>query len=260
MWEGALYMIGKIRNSIHPKVSVVIPVMNERRTLVSVIKQVYRIHADTEVIVVVNGSTDGSLKLARQMGARVIAFDSPLGHDVGRSIGAAAAKGEMILFTDGDIVIPTSRLVPFIRALESGNVDIALNKYLGPIKKHKVGNVVLAKHALNAFLSKPKLKGASLTTIPHAMNRKALEAIGAENLAVPPKAQAIAACKGLIISPVQYIEVGKSNPRRRKGYRVDPLDKLILGDHLEAIHTLIHHTSPRGFSSDVSRMREMVRE
>jgi glycosyltransferase involved in cell wall biosynthesis len=189
-----MYMVVKIRNSIHPKVSVVIPVMNERRTLASVIKQVYRIHADTEVIVVVNGSTDGSLKLARQTGARVIAFDSPLGHDVGRSIGASAAKGEIILFTDGDIVIPTSRLVPFIRALESGEVDIALNKYLGPVKKHKVGNVILAKHALNAFLSKAKLKGASLTTIPHAMNRKALEAIGAENLAVPPKAQAIAAC------------------------------------------------------------------
>jgi glycosyltransferase involved in cell wall biosynthesis len=253
-------MLGKIRNSIHPKVSVVIPVMNERRTLATVIRQVSRVHAETEVIVVINGSTDGSLKLARQMGARVIKFDSALGHDVGRSIGASAAKGDIILFTDGDIVIPTSRLIPFIRALESGKVDIALNKYLGPVKKQRVGSVILAKHALNAFLSNNKLKGESLTTIPHAINRKALEAIGAENLAVPPKAQAIAACKGLNISPVQYIEVGKSNPRRRKGYRVDPLEKLILGDHLEAIHCLIQHTSPRGFCSDVSRMREMVRE
>src|SRR6202022_1091065 len=97
-----MYVVLKIRNSLQPKVSVVIPVMNERRTLASVIQQVHRIHADTEVIVVVNGSTDGSLKLAKRMGARVIAFDFPLGHDVGRSIGAAAAKGEIILFTDGD--------------------------------------------------------------------------------------------------------------------------------------------------------------
>jgi glycosyltransferase involved in cell wall biosynthesis len=255
-----MYVVLKIRNSIQPKVSVVIPVMNERRTLASVIQQVHRIHADTEVIVVVNGSTDGSLKLAKRMGARVIAFDFPLGHDVGRSIGAAAAKGEIILFTDGDIVIPTAQLVPFIDALESGKVDIALNKYLGPVKKHKVCKVILAKHALNALLSCTKLKGASLTTIPHAMNRKALESIGVENLAVPPKAQAIATCKGLNIRPVQYVEVGKNNPHRRKEFRVDPLKKLIVGDHLEAIHSLIEHTSPRGLYPDLGRLREMVRE
>ncbi|MDB5055786.1 MAG: glycosyl transferase family 2 [Bacilli bacterium] len=253
-------MVLKIHNSIQPKVSVVIPVMNERRTLESVIQQVHRIHAETEVIVVVNGSSDGSRKLAQQMGAHVIVFDFPLGHDVGRSIGASAAKGEIILFTDGDIVIPTSQLIPFIHAVESGKVDIALNKYLGPVKKQKVCNVVLAKHALNTLLSCAKLKGASLTTIPHAMNRKALESIGVENLAIPPKAQAIAACKGLNILPVQYVEVGKNNPRRRKEYRVDPLVKLIRGDHLEAIHSLIEHTGPRGFYPDLGRLREMVRE
>jgi glycosyltransferase involved in cell wall biosynthesis len=255
-----MYVIVKIKNSIQPKVSVVIPVMNERRTLAAVIQQVRRIHARTEVIVVVNGSTDGSLKLAEKMGARVIAIDFPLGHDVGRSIGAAAAKGEIILFTDGDIVIPTSQLVPFIRALESGKVDIALNKYLGPVKKQKVSKVVLAKHALNALLSSFKLKGASLTTIPHAINRKALESIGVENLAVPPKAYTIAICKGLKIRPVHYVEVGKNNPRKRKGFRVDPVAKLIVGDHLEAIHSLIELTSLRGFHPDSGRLKEMVRE
>lgn len=255
-----MYVIEKINNSIQPKVSVVIPVMNERRTLASVIQQVRRIHAKTEVIVVVNGSTDGSLKLAKEMGARVIVIDFPLGHDVGRSIGAAQAKGEIILFTDGDIVIPTSRLVPFIRTLEEGKADIALNKYIGPVKKRKVCQVVLAKHALNALLASYNLKGASLTTIPHAMNRKALESIGVENLAVPPKAQAIATCKGLTIHPVQYVEVGKNNPRRRKGFTVDPIEKLIVGDHLEAIHALIEHTSLRGFYPNSGRLREMVRE
>ena len=260
-------MASSIRKPIHnasePKVSVVIPVMNERRTLAAVIRQAHRVHAQTEVIVVANGSTDGSGKLAKRMGARVITYNFPLGHDVGRSIGAAAAKGDMILFTDGDIVIPTYRLVPFIHALEKGDVDVALNKYLGSVKKSNVHSVVLAKHALNTFIDSTRLKGASLTTIPHAINRKALEQIGVANLAVPPLAQAIAKYKNLKMQSVQFVEVGKSNPirrSRRKGLRMDPLERLIMGDHLEAIHWFIHQTSPRGIYSDLGRMRETVRE
>ncbi|MVO97950.1 glycosyltransferase family 2 protein [Paenibacillus lutrae] len=222
-------------NDPSPKVSVIIPVYNERRRLAAVIREAYRAHSSIEVIVVINGSTDGSRRLAEKMGARIISYADPLGHDVGRAVGARAALGDIVLFTDGDIVIPAGKLAAFIHAVESG-VDVAMNTYIGPSKRSAVHRVILAKHALTAFMQRPDLSGTSLTTIPHALSRRALDAIGTEVLAVPPKALAAAVRSGLLVKAVEYVAVGAKNPLRRKGAGRDPVGDLIVGDHLEALH------------------------
>lgn len=247
----------RIRNSNNPEVSVVIPLMNERRTIARVIANARKVHPQTEVIVVANGSRDGSDRVAKQMGARMITYKKALGHDVGRSIGAKAAKGNILLFLDGDIVFSSTSLKRLVHAVKNG-VDVALNKYNGTLAGKDVHSVVLSKYALNNMLSLPDLKGASLTAIPHALSRKALEKIGAENLAVPPKAQAIAANKGLVIKGVHFFEVGRTNPRKRKGPN-DPLKNLIIGDHLEAIQHLLDKTDRRGGMTDLDRNRKMVK-
>lgn len=222
-------------------VSVVIPVKNESRTLRRVIREAFRVDRNTEVIAVVNGSTDGSERIARACGARVIVFRKPLGHDVGRAIGAKAARGRVLLFVDADMVIPARRLRPFVDAVLHG-VDVALNDYSGPVRKMRVHGVVLAKYALNALLGRPDLAGASLTAVPHAMSRRALEAIGAESLSVPPLAHAKAICAGLAVKRICRVNVGAMNPRR--GRR--SLERLIVGDHLEAIDWWTRHAEPGG--------------
>ncbi len=83
-----------------PEISVIIPAMNESKTITRVIQEAKKIHPNSEVIVVVNGSTDSTENFAVKSGARVIHFLAPLGHDVGRGIGAKAAKGNILLFTD----------------------------------------------------------------------------------------------------------------------------------------------------------------
>lgn len=247
-----------IGNSMSPRVTVVIPIFNERKTLARVIVEAYKVHPKTEVIVVANGSTDGSKKIAKRMGAKVISYNFPLGHDVGRSVGARAAKGGIILFTDGDMVIPAKEMMPLVRAVERG-VDVALNQYQGPVRKFNVHRVIIAKHALNTLLSRTDLKGASLTTVPHAISRRALDTIGSEAFAVPPKAQAMAVHKGLIVKAVHPINVGLKNPIRRKSRGKDPVGDLIIGDHLEAIHWYIQATNERATQSDYNRQRQIVR-
>lgn len=250
--------IRPIINCSNPKVSVVIPAMNEHKNIAKVIAFSRRIHPDTEVIVVVNGSSDGTEQIARRMGAKVIVYVSPLGHDVGRSIGASHAKGDILLFTDADIVIPTIRLIPFVKAIENG-VDVALNRYTGITNTKHVHSVVLAKHALNAVLHRSDLTGTSMTTIPHALSRNALQTIGVEWLAVPPKALTIAVWRGLNVQGTAYVDVGRTNPRKRKWKKVDPLKALIIGDHLEAISWVIENTNVRGGFTDSIRNRDMVR-
>jgi len=251
-------IIRPIANSPDPFVSVVIPVKNERNTIRSVIWQASRVHPHTEVIVVANGSTDSTNRIAASMGARLIDIGYPLGHDVGRSIGAREARGSIILFVDGDIVIPARDLVPFVQAVEKG-ADVALNRYQGHKSGRNVHDVVLAKHALNILLNRVNLGGCSMTTIPHALSRKALDTIGAENLSVPPKAYAMAIAKGLNVQPVHFVNVGRKNARRRRQAEKDQIKQMIVGDHLEAIHWLVSVTNPRGYMTDLNRIREVIR-
>ncbi|WP_346775658.1 glycosyltransferase [Paenibacillus sp. RUD330] len=218
-----------------PFLSVIVPVMNERRTIAAVLKQAAKIHPHTELIVVANGSTDGSAEAAERCGAKVIRYRSPLGHDVGRAVGARAAQGEILLFLDGDMVLSAAKLRPFVDAIARGGADVALNDYSGPVHTSRVHPVVLAKHALNEMLRRPDLKGTSLTAVPHAMSRRALAVIGTESLLVPPLAHAKAAAAGLrIVLPIR-VDVGRRNRPRRERERLRPLHRLIIGDHLEAI-------------------------
>ncbi|RJG16663.1 glycosyltransferase [Paenibacillus thiaminolyticus] len=247
----------RIHSSADPFVSVIIPVLNERRTLARVIERAAQVHPASEVIVVANGTTDGSDRIAEKMGARVLRYAIPLGHDKGRSVGAEAAAGRILLFIDGDIVLPAADLRPFVHAVNNG-VDVALNNYQGPVRKHDVHGVVLAKHALNAMLSRQDLGGASMTAVPHALSRRALELIGSDAVSVPPLAHTMAVVYGLNIRGVHTIDVGRINRRRVRGLREDPLEPLICQDHMQAIRWLMEQRGPRGGHSDLTRQRERV--
>ncbi|GGD49809.1 hypothetical protein GCM10010911_04190 [Paenibacillus nasutitermitis] len=240
-------------------VSIVIPVMNERRSIARVIQEARRIHRNVEVIVVVNGSTDGSAAVAKRNGAQVIEFAEPLGHDVGRSVGAAAAKGQVMLFIDGDMVISGTSLRPYVDAVLDRGIDVALNDYSGPTNKQVVHSVVLAKHALNSLLGRPDLKGTSMTAVPHAISRHALEAIGTDALSVPPLAHAKAVQLGLNVKAVHPVNVGKLNLPRLERERTNPLEKLIIGDHLEAIDWLSQQRDSLGGFTAWQRNQEMAR-
>ncbi|WP_460291372.1 glycosyltransferase family 2 protein, partial [Bacillus cereus] len=99
------------------KVSVVIPVHNEASTLSKVLAEVKKLEP-YEIIIVDNGSTDGTKEIALQHHCRVIYYNHSLGNDVGRAIGAREAKGEIVLFLDGDIVMKSEELYPFIKGIQ----------------------------------------------------------------------------------------------------------------------------------------------
>jgi glycosyltransferase involved in cell wall biosynthesis len=92
-------------------ISVVIPVRNERETLPSQLDalagQSYR--GAWEVVVADNGSTDGTPELAlrwedRLPELRVVDASRRRGINHARNVGAAAARGDFVVFCDGDDV------------------------------------------------------------------------------------------------------------------------------------------------------------
>ena len=89
-----------------PKVSVVIPMLNARAyvadTLDGVFGQTVPPH---EVIVVDNGSTDGSPAFVRERYPRARVISEPVpGPSAARNAGAAAASGDLLAFCDSDDV------------------------------------------------------------------------------------------------------------------------------------------------------------
>lgn len=242
-----------------PILSVIIPAMNEERTIATVVREAARICRDVEVLVIVNGSTDDTAGEAERAGARVLLYPEALGHDAGRKVGAAAARGQILLFTDADIPIPAEHLAPYVQAVLNG-VDVALNDYNGPVTRNPVHPVVEAKHILNSLLSRPDLGGASMTAIPHALSRKALEVINISSLEIPPLAHAKAVLGGLQVKAVHHVPVGKWNPvRLKKRSGADPLSQVVLQDHLEAIRWITDTRGPRGGYPDLQRVRSLTR-
>ncbi|MDO7907000.1 glycosyltransferase [Paenibacillus sp. JX-17] len=239
-----------------PVVSVIIPAMNERRTIGRAVREARRIHPFVEVIVVDNGSSDGTARTAQAAGARVLTYPEPLGHDVGRRVGAEAASGRILLFLDGDMAVPSYELIPFIRAVMAGT-DVALNEYSGPVKAKEVHPVVEAKHVLNTMLERPDLQGTSMTAVPHAISRRALEILGFEVLEKPPLAHAKAVVSGLAVRAVHAVEVNRLNRLRRKSGEEDPLAAVVINDHLEAIQWLTRELGPRAGHTDLHRDRHL---
>ena len=85
--------------------SVVIPVYNGATDLERCLRGV-RSNAgvDYEIVVVDDGSTDASWRVAEQFGARVIRHESPKGPAAARNAGAEAASAPIIFFLDADVV------------------------------------------------------------------------------------------------------------------------------------------------------------
>jgi glycosyltransferase involved in cell wall biosynthesis len=224
-------------------IDAVVAACNEAGTICEVIHQLNRIAAIREVLVIVNGSTDSTGELAHQAGAKVIEYKNSIGYDVGRAIGAQHSDADGLLFIDGDIVIDAMELIPFFEAVEEG-IDVALNDISSLITAHDITHsVVSGKYFINLAAGRPDLGPNTMTAVPHALSRRAINIITPANLAVPPKAQLIAIQSNLIVRAVKCIDVISTNrirPAIHQGPGIDLVENLIMGDHLEALNYLFN--------------------
>lgn len=83
-------------------VSVIIPVFNEAENLGRVIAQISDLHPEFEIIVVNDGSTDGTASVARDSGAIVYSHPYNIGNGAAVKSGIRIASGDILVFMDGD--------------------------------------------------------------------------------------------------------------------------------------------------------------
>ena len=87
----------------HCEISIVIPVFNEAQNLAEVLAKIRALElAQAEIIVVDDGSSDGTADIALNAGANVIRHPYNIGNGAAVKSGIRAARGRLILFMDGD--------------------------------------------------------------------------------------------------------------------------------------------------------------
>jgi glycosyltransferase involved in cell wall biosynthesis len=106
-----------------PHVSVVIPCLNEAGTIEECVRQA-RAALDSreiagELIVVDNGSDDGSGELAAAAGAHVV-IERERGYGSAYLAGLAAARGEYVVMADADLTYDFAEIPRFVAELEAG--------------------------------------------------------------------------------------------------------------------------------------------
>ncbi|MGH7033547.1 MAG: glycosyltransferase, partial [Stellaceae bacterium] len=102
-----------------PRVSVVVCTYNAERTLAPCLESLAKLnYPDYEVIVVNDGSTDGSLAIAERFGYCRIISQPNKGLSVARNVGAQNATGEIIAYTDSDCVADPDWLAYLVAKME----------------------------------------------------------------------------------------------------------------------------------------------
>ncbi len=143
-----------------PLVSIVLPCLNEEETVGLCVRKARQtlshLGLHGEVIVADNGSTDRSIDIAIQEGARVIT-ESRKGYGSAYRAGIKAAEGKLIVMADSDDSYDLTDLKRFIDPLLNGTDFVLGDRLRGQIKKgampwlHRyIGNPILTR-LLNIF-------------------------------------------------------------------------------------------------------------
>jgi len=135
------------------KLSVVIPVYNEVESIQEIVKRVKDTDLAWEIILVDDGSKDGTRNLLKEMdgqdNVRVILHDKNQGKGAAVRTGFDAARGDVLLIQDADLEYDPRDYPSLLKPLEEGIADVVYgSRFLGGPRRvamywHMVANYML---------------------------------------------------------------------------------------------------------------------
>ena len=137
------------------KLSVIMPVYNERATLAMMVERVLAVPLEIELICVDDGSRDGSREVLNQLGSKypqLRAFLQPVNRGKGAALrrGIAEATGDFVVIQDADLEYDPAEYPQLLEPLLAGKADVVYGSRFmggGPHRVlyfwHSVGNWLL---------------------------------------------------------------------------------------------------------------------
>ncbi len=132
-----------------PELTIIVPVYNERKTVLTVLERVRTLSIDKEIIVVDNHSTDGTRELLKELAdggsvpgkGRIRIVLQPRNYGKGTSVrtGIRHARGEWVIIQDGDLEYDPTDIVRLMEAARSGE-DVVFGSRLSRREEREGGN------------------------------------------------------------------------------------------------------------------------
>lgn len=138
-----------------PFLTVVIPCFNESSTIAQIIASVHQQAAEAEIVVVDDGSTDGTREVLRKLNdgqmpcLRVLLHERNGGKGAALRTGIEAAAGDVILIQDADMEYDPRDYPALLRPIQEGRADVVYgSRFLGGPRRammfwHMVANKLL---------------------------------------------------------------------------------------------------------------------
>ena len=123
------------------KVSVVIPVYNERDTILQVIDAVKGVGLADEVVIVDDGSVDGTretLATVHDPAIKVICHERNRGKGAALRTGFAAAGGDVVIIQDADLEYDPREYPRLLRPILEGKADVVYGSRFAGGEQHRV--------------------------------------------------------------------------------------------------------------------------
>jgi glycosyltransferase involved in cell wall biosynthesis len=136
------------------KLSVIMPVFNERQTIETIISRVQDVGLADEIIVVDDGSTDGTRDILNELADRqneitLILHEKNQGKGAAVRTGILAAKAELVLIQDADLEYDPRDYPALIKPIDEGLAEVVYgSRFLGGPRRvtmfwHMVANKLL---------------------------------------------------------------------------------------------------------------------